>query len=86
MVKAVPFTFTLSILLTCAPVATPFNFVLSAALIKPCVDVVASAYVVFSGTTHEPSPLKNDACFPAAGAGTKPALPAALAVAAAMLE
>lgn len=44
----------------------------------------ANVYVVlvFVGTAQVPSPLKKDACLPAAGAGTIPALPAADAVAA----
>jgi hypothetical protein len=37
--------------------------------------------VVFVGVAHAPSPRKKEFCFPAAGAGTKPLLPAALLVA-----
>ena len=62
-----------------------FMVFLSAAAINPLVDSLATAYVVFVGTTHVPSPRRKEVCLPAAGAGTNPADPAAEDVAPPML-
>ena len=64
----------------------PSSFVLSAALIRPFPDVVATPYVVLVGVDHVPSPRRYCPCLPAAGAGTRPDPPAALAVAALNVE
>jgi len=57
-----------------APVAIPFNLVLSDALIRPAEVVEAPLYVVFGGTVHVPSSLRYFVV-PAVvdGAGTRPA-------------
>ena len=52
---------------------------------KPLAVVEANPYVVLVGTAHVPSPRRYLACAPAAGAGTKPAFPAAEAEAAPIL-
>ena len=57
--------------------AIPSSFFLSAALIKPFADCVATEYFVSVGTAQVPSPRRKEACLPAAGAGTNPAAPAA---------
>ena len=49
-------------------------------------DAPKFVYVVFVGMTQVPSPRRNAVCLPAAGAGTRPAVPAAEAVAAVIFE
>jgi hypothetical protein len=71
------------------PFVLPVAILLTPLLLNVVPDNVIPllpVYVVLVGITHVPSPRKNDVCLPAAGAGTRPALPAALAVAAVILE
>ena len=56
--------------------------VLSVADIRPAAFLVALPYCVSVGFAHCPSPRRNIPCLPAAGCGTRPVEPAALAEAA----